>query len=152
MLFGGRFGGADPIDQRRGSPPPVDVEAAVLDGGHVRSFARGPGSAVDQDDFDGLAAGLGGNGVVDLGERDHRDDLVEGERARLVHLDEPGDEDVRVAVALDDPLERQAPDLHLDEAYRQRGRGSAGTPTMPNWPCWAMQEMTAAMTGPAAVV
>src|ERR1700739_3640352 len=30
--------------------------------------------------------------------------------------------------------------------------GSAGAPTMPNWPCWARQEMTAAMTGPAAVV
>src|SRR5579859_1723303 len=30
--------------------------------------------------------------------------------------------------------------------------GSAGTPTMPNWPCWARQEMTAAMTGSAAVV
>src|SRR6266436_3377535 len=55
MLFGGRFGDADPFGRRRGSPLPVDVEVAVLDGGHVRSFARGPGSAVDQDDFDGLA-------------------------------------------------------------------------------------------------
>src|SRR5258707_1797971 len=43
MFFGGRFGDADPFGRRRGSQLSVDVEVAVLDGGHVRSFARGPG-------------------------------------------------------------------------------------------------------------
>jgi hypothetical protein len=32
---------------------------------------------VDQDDFDGLATGLGGDRVVDLCERDRRDDPLD---------------------------------------------------------------------------
>jgi len=38
MFFGGRFGDADPFGRRRGSPPPVDVEAAV---GHLELVAVG---------------------------------------------------------------------------------------------------------------
>src|SRR5260370_255380 len=76
ILFGGRFGDADPFGRRRGSPLPVDVEVAVLDGGHVLSLARGPGQLWTRTTLAASPRALSRNGVVDLGERMKKSGLL----------------------------------------------------------------------------
>src|SRR5215831_13004404 len=76
---------------------------------------------VDQDDLDRLPAVLHRDPVIDLGKRHRGDQFVDRELAGLIKLDELRNEDVRVAVTLDDGLYREREYQALDQRQGQRG-------------------------------
>ena len=125
---------------------------------------------MDQDDLDRLPAVLHRDPVIDLGERHRGNQFVDRELAGLIKLDELRNEDVRVAVALDDglvaPVLRNAEMKSLsaisaemkDFAARARDRKLApsdyqgGSSAISNLGMYGVREFSAIINPPHATI